>query len=207
MVLANVPLFRFSFRGNIRQNHPFGNHPFVNPRSKSKIHPYPSLWGFGSLNVKRLGAIPLRPTCKLELGSPWAGRESLWAQRLEKILGPSGPQSPKKVSRRVRKASKEKSLSDFFKTFRTLLRLLGPKGPRTSSRLFRFGPGDSSSQADEIPTTEVQRLSFNKGGYLSDTCAIPRESKGNIVDQIPPPSAVASGKAIARKGGYLELSC
>ena len=29
MVLANVPSFRFSFRGNIRRNHPFGNHPFV----------------------------------------------------------------------------------------------------------------------------------------------------------------------------------
>ena len=27
----NVPSFRFSFRGNIRQNHPFGNLPF-NPR-------------------------------------------------------------------------------------------------------------------------------------------------------------------------------
>ena len=26
MVLANVPSFRFSFRGNIRRNHPFGNH-------------------------------------------------------------------------------------------------------------------------------------------------------------------------------------
>ena len=24
----NVPSFRMSFRGNIRQNHPFGNHPF-----------------------------------------------------------------------------------------------------------------------------------------------------------------------------------
>ena len=24
----NVPSFRFSFRGNIRQNYPFGNHPF-----------------------------------------------------------------------------------------------------------------------------------------------------------------------------------
>ena len=24
----NVPSFRFSFRGNICQNHPFGNHPF-----------------------------------------------------------------------------------------------------------------------------------------------------------------------------------
>ena len=24
----NVPSFRFSFRGNIRQKHPFGNHPF-----------------------------------------------------------------------------------------------------------------------------------------------------------------------------------
>ena len=32
MVLANVPSFRFSFRGNIRQNHPFGNHPFVNTK-------------------------------------------------------------------------------------------------------------------------------------------------------------------------------
>ena len=30
VVLANVPSFRFSFRGNIRRNHPFGNHPFVN---------------------------------------------------------------------------------------------------------------------------------------------------------------------------------
>ena len=30
VVLANVPSFRFSFRWNIRQNHPFGNHPFVN---------------------------------------------------------------------------------------------------------------------------------------------------------------------------------
>ena len=28
VVLANVPSFRFLFRGNIRQNHPFGNHPF-----------------------------------------------------------------------------------------------------------------------------------------------------------------------------------
>ena len=32
VVLANVPSFRFSFRGNIRQNHPFGNHPFVNTK-------------------------------------------------------------------------------------------------------------------------------------------------------------------------------
>ena len=32
VVLANVPSFRFSFRGNIRRNHPFGNHPFVNTR-------------------------------------------------------------------------------------------------------------------------------------------------------------------------------
>ena len=32
VVLANVPLFRFSFRGNIRRNHPFGNHPFANPK-------------------------------------------------------------------------------------------------------------------------------------------------------------------------------
>ena len=30
VVLANVPSFRFSFRGNIRRNHPFGNHPSVN---------------------------------------------------------------------------------------------------------------------------------------------------------------------------------
>ena len=32
VVLANVPSFRFSFRGNIRRNHPFGNHPFRFPR-------------------------------------------------------------------------------------------------------------------------------------------------------------------------------
>ena len=32
VVLANVPPFRFSFRGNIRRNHPFGNHPFVNTK-------------------------------------------------------------------------------------------------------------------------------------------------------------------------------
>ena len=32
MVLANVPSFRFSFRGNIRRNHPFGNHPFANTK-------------------------------------------------------------------------------------------------------------------------------------------------------------------------------
>ena len=31
-VLANVPSFRFSFRGNIRRNRPFGNHPFVNTK-------------------------------------------------------------------------------------------------------------------------------------------------------------------------------
>ena len=30
--MANVPSFRFSFRGNIRRNHPFGNHPFVNTK-------------------------------------------------------------------------------------------------------------------------------------------------------------------------------
>ena len=28
----NVPSFRLSFRGNIRRNHPFVNHPFFNPR-------------------------------------------------------------------------------------------------------------------------------------------------------------------------------
>ena len=32
VVLASVPSFRFSFRGNIRRNHPFGNHPFVNTK-------------------------------------------------------------------------------------------------------------------------------------------------------------------------------
>ena len=32
VVLANVPSFRFSFRGNIRRNHPFGNRPFVNTK-------------------------------------------------------------------------------------------------------------------------------------------------------------------------------
>ena len=32
VVLANVPSFRFSFRGNIRRNHPFGNHPLVNTK-------------------------------------------------------------------------------------------------------------------------------------------------------------------------------
>ena len=35
VVLANVPSFRFSFRGNIRRNHPFGNHPFVNTKKGS----------------------------------------------------------------------------------------------------------------------------------------------------------------------------
>ena len=35
VVLANVPSCWFSFRGNIRRNHPFGNHPFVN---KLKAH-------------------------------------------------------------------------------------------------------------------------------------------------------------------------
>ena len=33
----NVPSFRFSFRGNVRQNHPFGNHPFANPRKKGHL--------------------------------------------------------------------------------------------------------------------------------------------------------------------------
>ena len=37
MVLANVPSFRFSFRGNIRRNHPFGNHPFVNTKGHWEI--------------------------------------------------------------------------------------------------------------------------------------------------------------------------
>ena len=32
VVLANVPSFRFSFQGNIRRNHPFGNHPFVSTK-------------------------------------------------------------------------------------------------------------------------------------------------------------------------------
>ena len=35
VVLANVPSFRFSFRGNIRRNHLFGNHPFANPQKGS----------------------------------------------------------------------------------------------------------------------------------------------------------------------------
>ena len=35
VVLANVPSFRFSFRGNIHRNHPFGNHPFVNTKKGS----------------------------------------------------------------------------------------------------------------------------------------------------------------------------
>ena len=29
----NVPSFRFLVPGNMRQNHPFGNHPFANPRA------------------------------------------------------------------------------------------------------------------------------------------------------------------------------
>ena len=29
----NVPSFRFFVPGNIRQNHPFGNNPFANPRN------------------------------------------------------------------------------------------------------------------------------------------------------------------------------
>ena len=36
VVLANVPSFRLSFRGNICQNHPFGNHPFANPQKERK---------------------------------------------------------------------------------------------------------------------------------------------------------------------------
>ena len=40
VVLANVPSFRFSFRGNIHQNHPFGNHPFANPREGGLVVQY-----------------------------------------------------------------------------------------------------------------------------------------------------------------------
>ena len=45
--MANVPSFRFSFWGNIRQNHPFGNHPFANPRSfvkRGKLFLYLQFW-------------------------------------------------------------------------------------------------------------------------------------------------------------------
>ena len=68
---------------------------------------------------------------------------------LEKVLGPSGPKSLKKVSGRVRKVSKKPPfLEVFFETFRTrpetFFRPLGPEGPRTFSRLFSdfwgFGP-------------------------------------------------------------------
>ena len=43
VVLANVPSFRFSFRGNIRRNHPFGKHPFANYRQRTQ--PYQKYYG------------------------------------------------------------------------------------------------------------------------------------------------------------------
>ena len=33
---TNVPLFRFLVPGNIRQNHPFGNHPCANPERRQE---------------------------------------------------------------------------------------------------------------------------------------------------------------------------
>ena len=52
---------------------------------------------------------------------------------LREVLGPSGAKSLKKVSRRVRKASKksENDSSRPFGLFETYFRLLGPEGPRT----------------------------------------------------------------------------
>ena len=44
----NVPSFRFSFRGNIRQNHPFGNHPFMFP---------PSFYPLSRLQLCDIGAL------------------------------------------------------------------------------------------------------------------------------------------------------
>ena len=41
----NVPSFRFSFRRNIRQNHPFGNHPFGFLRKKNRAHTHILLFG------------------------------------------------------------------------------------------------------------------------------------------------------------------
>ena len=47
----NVPSFRFLVPGNIGQNHPFGNHPFANPRfllggSEMKRFSFPAVHHF-----------------------------------------------------------------------------------------------------------------------------------------------------------------
>ena len=90
---------------------------------------------------------------------------------LEKVLGPSGPKSLKKVSGRVRKVSK-KSKNGFFETFRTLPRLFSDFwGPRVRG-LFRdfFQTFGVSARRLLLPG----RGDPNFGGLK---CRFPREKK------------------------------
>ena len=74
------------------------------------------------------------------------------SKSLEEVSRARGPESPKKVSKKVRKVSKN-PFSDFFLTSRTFFEtLFGLRGPgpvdfcETFLRLFGFGPRDSFSQ-------------------------------------------------------------
>ena len=73
VVLANVPSFRFSFLGNIRRNHPFGNHPFVRQHQKG------SLGDKRAVSLKRVVLEPKRtslppvfvPILENNFSDPW----------------------------------------------------------------------------------------------------------------------------------------
>ena len=94
--------------------------------------------------------------------SPRRNPKSL-KKSLEKVLGPSGPKSLKKVSGRVRKVSKKKPMFGLFRDFsdspQDFFQTFEARGSEDSFetffRLLGFRPGDSSSHAGEIPNLQV----------------------------------------------------
>ena len=123
----------------------------------------------------------------------------------KKVLGPSGPKSLNKASGRVRR--KTRTFSRLFGLSpRLFFRLLGPEGPRTFRdffqtfgargsedffetffRLLGFRPGDSSSQAGEVPTQK------DKQTFGRECC------EGQKVPQSPKPRKIQSDEEVMKK--------
>ena len=88
------------------------------------------------------------------------------AKGLEKVLRPSGPNSLKKVSRRVPKSLEKPSSLDFLETFRT----------------FReFGPGGSSSHGQILTLNSTLMGSLAKG-FLQKVCGNSAESSRKFAE-------------------------
>ena len=127
MVSADVPPERKPERGYVRQNHPFAKPPFYLPVKKKRKKAEEggkgrkrarkascqegghSLFGCFCVILDRTDILIYNPGVRIspawEEESASASPRSL-EKGLEEVLGPSGPKSLKKASRRVRKVSK-----------------------------------------------------------------------------------------------------